>query len=153
MDHFLLFKEAHACLKNGLLSNAHAIYTDILDTDPRNPIALHNIGQLAKAWGKIEEAYICFRACYQSNQGNADFMRGLLAVAIELSNNHAIEVMEEIYKNFDAPVFNRIMPNSEFLYFRTADLLCERIFEIVRQAALGNLKNALSLASKAQKTF
>ena len=140
MNTVQFYKEARACLELGLYPEAHVIYQNILDLNPRDPIALYNVGKLAIMWGKFEEAFICFSACANGYPGNYDFMLGLLEASIFVSNEHAIDAINLIYTNLSTPISVMALTYSEYLFFNHDNLLHLHLFEVLRQACLGQIK-------------
>lgn len=53
--------------RNGKLEEADRLYTAILNADPKNSDANHNMGVLAVSRGRVDEALLFFEAALEAN--------------------------------------------------------------------------------------
>ncbi len=59
--------------RDGKLEEADRLYTAILNADPKNPDANHNMGVLAVSLGRVEEATPFFEAALETNNEQLDY--------------------------------------------------------------------------------
>ena len=74
--------EAH---KAGKAEEADRYYTAILKANPKHPDANHNMGVLAVAVGKVEQALPFFKTALEANQTIAQFWLSYIDALIKLN--------------------------------------------------------------------
>ena len=90
--------EAH---KAGNLAEADRLYTAIINADPKNPDANHNMGVLAVSVGKINEALDFFQVAIETRSSTLQFWLSYLDALIKLKKLDKAKALLEKAKQSD----------------------------------------------------
>ena len=147
--------EAH---KSGQLQEAEKLYTAILNFHPKHAGANHNMGELAVAVGKIQEALPLFKTAVEADLSVAQYWLSYIDILIKLDRVFdAQSVLNQAKdKGYEGEEFGQLEEN--LIDMRTnqvtsQDLSSDQYQYIINLLTQGQVKEALSESSKMLLNF
>ena len=139
--------------RNGKLEEADRFYTAILNADPKNSDANHNMGVLAVSLDRVEEALPFFEAALEANNKRLEYWFSYLDALISLGRVNDIKRLIKQGKLNELPNDSLEKLKTKFLSDRGISSSGEQLNELIYLYNQAHFKKALELGQSLKQRF